>query len=299
MRLSPILERRLPNRPLVTRRGISRIVMQRSKHKGDNMDTVRDRLWIWGHEAASHNTGWGLPAPSRMTPLEGAAYLGIPNMIMVRYEGKPAMPYDQYALALRPLKRIYWSTVGAGGENSDAERQHVIELAKRFPNIVGIFMDDFFHDPGYVGDLGVMSLEQIAAMKAQMQAAGRRLTLGVTLYTHQLDQPLTPYLAQCDHISLWTWKARDLVDMQANLAKLEELAPHSRKLLGLYMWDYGTSKPMPLDLMQMQAETGLRWLREGRVDGLIFLASCICDLELEAVEWSRAWIARAGEQTLA
>jgi hypothetical protein len=259
------------------------------------MSTVRDHLWIWGHEAGSHNHGWGLPKPSRMTPLEGAVYLGVPNMIMVRYEGKPTMPYDQYALALRPLKGIYWSTVGAGGESSASERKHVLELAARFPNIVGLFMDDFFRTPQHAGDLGVLSVDQIAAMKDEMCVVGRPLTLGVTLYTHQLDMPLGPYLALCDHVSLWTWEGPQLADMQANMAKLEKLAPKSKKLLGLYMWDYGLHKPMPVDLMQAQAETGLRWLKEGRIDGMILLASCICDLGLDAVEWTRRWVAQVGE----
>lgn len=262
------------------------------------MGSVRDRLWLWGHEAGSHNEGWGLPSSSRMTPLEGAVYMGIPNLIMVRYNSKPAMPYDQYALALRPLKGVYWSTVGAGGESSVAERAHVIELARRNPNIVGLFMDDFFHPPEHEGDLGVLSVEQLQGLKDEMSAAGRPLTLGVTLYTHQLDMPLAPYLALCDDVSLWTWEGPDLVDMEANLAKLEEMAPSSNRLLGLYMWDYGLHKPMPLDLMRLQAETGLRWLQEGRIGGMILLASCICDLELEAVEWSRDWIARVGDLPL-
>jgi hypothetical protein len=55
---------------------------------------------------------------------------------------------------------------------------------------------------------------------------------------------------------------------------------------------------MPLDLMQLQAETGLRWLREGRVAGLILLGSCICDLEVEAVEWTRKWIAEVSSTPL-
>jgi len=52
---------------------------------------------------------------------------------------------------------------------------------------------------------------------------------------------------------------------------------------------------MPLDAMARQCELGLRWLHEGRIEGMIFLASCICDLKLETVEWARNWIAsRAG-----
>ena len=53
---------------------------------------------------------------------------------------------------------------------------------------------------------------------------------------------------------------------------------------------------MPLDLMRHQCELGLRWLRQGRIEGMIFLASCLCDLELEAVEWTRNWIAQVGQK---
>jgi hypothetical protein len=61
------------------------------------------------------------------------------------------------------------------------------------------------------------------------------------------------------------------------------------------MWDYGAKQPMPVETMKRQCETGLRWLKAGRIDGMIFLASCICDLDLPAVEWTREWIAKAGE----
>ena len=64
------------------------------------------------------------------------------------------------------------------------------------------------------------------------------------------------------------------------------------------MWDYGAKCPMPISQMEKQCETGLQWLREGRIEGMVFLASCICDLDLEAVEWTRRWLAEVGEQTL-
>jgi hypothetical protein len=262
------------------------------------MDSVREHMWIWGHEAGSHNNAYGLPKTSRMTPLEGACYLGVPNLIMIRYDDKPAMPFDQYALALRPLKRLYWSTVGGGGNTSDEERIHVVDLATRYPNIIGVFMDDFFHTPNHQGDSGILSLDQIRAMKAQFRLPDRTLKLGVTLYTHQLELQLADYLALCDQVSLWTWNAPDLRDLEANFNKLEAIAPKSGKLLGLYMWDYGLKQPMPLDLMQKQCEAAVKWLREGRIEGMIFLASCICDLNLKAVEWTREWVARVGDQTL-
>jgi len=49
------------------------------------MSNVREKLWIWGHEAGSHDGQGlnGLKGSSRMTPAEGAFYLGVPNLLMV------------------------------------------------------------------------------------------------------------------------------------------------------------------------------------------------------------------------
>ena len=63
------------------------------------------------------------------------------------------------------------------------------------------------------------------------------------------------------------------------------------------MYDYGDKKPMPVSLMEKQCHLGLRWLQEGRIEGMIFLASCICDVGLEAVEWTRQWIQKLEEKT--
>ena len=43
---------------------------------------------------------------------------------------------------------------------------------------------------------------------------------------------------------------------------------------------------------------GLEWLRQGRIEGMVFLASCICDMGLETVEWTRQWIAEVGDTPL-
>ena len=70
---------------------------------------------------------------------------------------------------------------------------------------------------------------------------------------------------------------------------------HCARMLGCYMWDYGKKRPLLVEAMARQCEIGLGWLLEGRIDGIIFLASCICDLELESVEWTRRWIAEVGD----
>jgi len=229
-----------------------------------------------------------------MTPAEGAYYLGVPNLLMIRWNGQPPIPFDQHAIALRSLKRVVWSLVGSGGKTGEEEREHALKLAARFPNITGFIMDDFFHRDGS----GQLSPEELKDLKARLTIAGRKRDLYVVLYDHQLDAPVRKHLAYCDKITFWTWRSENLKNLEQNFHHLERLAPDHAKLLGCYMWDFGNKSPMPLDRMQKQCELGLHWLRQGRIEGMIFLANTVADLELEAVEWTRKWIAEVGDSTL-
>jgi hypothetical protein len=259
------------------------------------MQTVRDRLWLWGHDSAAHNNAWGLPAPSRISPVEAAFYMRVPNVILVRYEGRPAPPYRQYALPFAALNGVVWSIVGAAGLTGDEERRAAVALRAQLPNLTGVMMDDFFrNDPATPDGLGVLGVDELRQVRRELAAGGRRLDLWVVLYDHQLSLPVGDHLGQCDKVSFWTWKAADLDGLEANLARVEQLAPAAGKVLGCYMWDYGQGQPMPLSRMKHQCELGLQWLKEGRIEGMIFLATCICDLELEAVEWTRRWVERVG-----
>jgi hypothetical protein len=263
---------------------------------------VRDCMWVWAHDAGVYNGQWGLPGNSRITPVEGADYLGVPNVIFIRYEGRPKPPFSAYAQPFKSLKRVMWSVTGAGGATSEAERKEVLALARQMPNMTGVFMDDFFQftardvQGGEAEAAAALSVEQLRQVRRQLTLDGRRLDLGVTLYTHQLDPRIAAHLALCDVVSLWTWKAEDLEHLESNFARFEKLAPGKRTLLGLYMWDFGTGRPMPLERMKKQCEQALRWLREGRIEGMIFLATNICDLKLQTVEWTRRWIAEVGDQ---
>jgi hypothetical protein len=257
---------------------------------------VRDHFWMWGHAAGSHNKSWNLPGPSRITPVEAAYYMGVPNVIQVRYEGDPAPPFQQYAVPFRPLKQVVWSVVGAGGETGSAERDAVLKLAVQNTNFSGVMMDDFFTDKKD-GKIGNLTVEELQTLKERLKAE-RKLDLWVVVYDRQLDDPIAGHLKYCDVMTYWTWRAAALPDLRANFEKAERLTPGLRKVLGCYMWDYGEKKPMPVAALQRQCEQGLEWLRQGRIHGMIFLATCICDLGLDAVEWTRCWIQKVGDQKL-
>jgi hypothetical protein len=250
---------------------------------------IGDRLWLWSHFEGSHNGGWGLPATSRITPVEAAAYMSIPNVIMVGYDGKPAVPFDQYAMPFQALRTVVWSVVGAGGATQNEERDAALELAKGKNNFTGVIMDDFFTGKKDE-DVASLSITQLRELQGQLKKPGKKLDLWVTLYTWQLHLPIQEHMKYVDVATLWAWTAPEIDQFPENLAKAEELFPKTRKVLGCYMWDYGRSRPMPVASMEKQCDFGLESLKAGRIEGIIFLASCICDLNLETVEWTREWI---------
>ena len=97
---------------------------------------------------------------------------------------------------------------------------------------------------------------------------------------------------------MWTWAPIKLKDLEENLSRLERLAPGKEIILGCYMYDFYDKKALPVELMKQQTESGYQWLREGRIEGMIFLASPICDLDLESVEWTRGWIRDHADELL-
>jgi hypothetical protein len=64
------------------------------------------------------------------------------------------------------------------------------------------------------------------------------------------------------------------------------------------MFDFTKKAPVSVDRMKLQCEAGLRWLREGRIEGMIFLANTVADFDFESVEWTRQWVQEVGELKL-
>jgi hypothetical protein len=401
--------------------------------------TVRDRLWLWGHPAGSHNGQYGLSGESTVGPAGAAAYMGLRNLLMVRYGARPEPPFTAEAESLRPLDRVVWSIEGGGGFDVEA----ALALRDRLPNLRGLIMDDYFgrvgppappmwlaanrpdfpvtltlrlpesvtptaveltqsawhsgdyrsgefeleavgdgddgrllgggtlpdqagarltvvlpgetlrslrlrilttHDtqgafscgltrvrlldgdreipltdadvqasseyPGHpAGNVaqeappppedGPFSLGALQRLRGRLKATPPPLDLWVVLYTGEFGLPfLQQHLPLCDVVTMWTWQAADLALLGGNFAQFEKLVGDRRKVPGLYLWDYGTGRPMPVEAMATQCELGLTWLQQGRIEGMIFLASCLCDLGLEAVEWTREWIAAHADEAL-
>lgn len=270
-------------------------------------NTVRDKLWLFSNPT---NADYGLLRKrSVMSPFEAAVYMGIPNIFMVQQYPRKGQeswykpwtpPLEQYTIPLTLLKRVAWSLVGASGATKESERKEVLAMALKTPNIVGVYLDDFFHDkPGR--PVASLTLHQLQDIQHQIKKPAKKMDMYVTFYTRLLTLPhVTEYLKLIDVITLWTWETEELANLDSHLTQLEELMPKSRKMLGMYTVALNEKRTpawtgMPIPLMRNQCEQALAWLRSGRIEGIIVYGGTTIDLGFEAVNWTREWIRKVGD----
>lgn len=271
--------------------------------KVSNNETVRDKIWLWGHVEGSHNGLFGLPSGSdgsKITMMEACDYMGIENCMVVEFNGKPEYKDEaNYAARLSDCKRLGWSAVGAGTPN-DLVVDHIrpvktiLQLSDKFANLKEVMFDDFF-----VGDKPRVTLDQLDEMHKLLHEREKPLDMWVVIYDFNLEKFLhDEYLKFFDVLNFWTWESNNLDSLESNLNKLRLHIPDKRIMLGCYMYDYGLNKPMSVKRMAEQCQTALRFLKDGSIEGIVFLASCICDLNLDAVEWTREWITYVGNYNI-
>ena len=184
-------------------------------------ETVGGRLWIWGHPARVYNDSFLRPAKlvSTIEPVEAAQYMGLKNMIFVRYDGKPAAPFEGYYRPFGNLDRVYWSLVAAGGDTSQTDRDAAFTLAEKNKNVVGFILDDFFHEPSEGNSFDPVPSQRI-------WLADNRPALPV-VFTVKLPQPV-----RCDAVELeqTDWRTGDYrikevaVELSANGKAWQEVA---------------------------------------------------------------------------
>ena len=257
------------------------------------MTKLRDKFWLWGQSPNAH-TSHKVPN-SRMTAMEGCSYLGIDRCCRVVMQNHPRPPFDQYSIAMEPLKEVVWSIVGAGGSECNDDGQgdidEVLRQADMFPNITGGVLDDFF----FKWRMELFPPESIKKINEKLKnGCSRPLDLWCVVYDHQLDLPIQEYLEHCDVISFWTWKSENLAKMEENFKRLCDMTPGKRHMVGCYMYDYGNNQPMPLETMKKQCEKYEEWLKNESADGIIICSNCCADVGLETVPWTKNWLKKIG-----
>lgn len=230
-----------------------------------------------------------------MTPFEGICYLGGRNLFMVPVGVN--VNRRQYNKSFRPLREVGWEICNAGID-PDVVNQ-LIEESKEFGNTgCGVF-DDFFR--GSV-DYRQVPIENLYEVRRRLHEDGPRpLAMWMVLYTadYGLDRKqnaaLMPYLEPFDGIILWTWEEKDIVQFDEKYELFSEMAKDKRKMLGLYLFNFGESRQATAKAVLWQLERYSELLRQGAIEGIVLHTNTMADLDYEAYNVCVDWMDKHGD----
>ncbi|MBR3956496.1 MAG: hypothetical protein IKJ89_01440, partial [Kiritimatiellae bacterium] len=242
---------------------------------------LRDRCWMWGHDSGVYdgtNNVYNIPVSAPISMCDAIRYMGIPNVCAVRWF--PATKDRAYLEDFRKAKRFSWV---ACGDNRWATKyelsQGCLDAMKTFPNMTGMDYDDFFQGGTNVlqecssgrvaAESACFTLKEMEGYRAKLAALGRptRPETRLVLYSGQIKPSIRHALERVDTILFWTWNGKDLAGLEKNIAKLREIAPTQKILLGIYMWDFGGRKPIEMKYMRHQLDVARKLFHNGTIEG--------------------------------
>ncbi|HEX2950923.1 MAG TPA: glycoside hydrolase family 20 zincin-like fold domain-containing protein [Armatimonadota bacterium] len=242
--------------------------------------TMKSKIWAWAHVVNAHYGGYSITMESKATPVEGAKAYHAGNILMLM------APSEAEADKVAGFERVIWQITSGSDFDFSKSLDAVKALAKKHPNIKGVIIDDLTSVEIGRG----MTPENLEKVREQVKSGNSQLELWGVIYTMNFGIPrISDYMSKLDVVTFWTWEAKDLANLETNYSTAERIVNGKPMVLGIYVYDFGGSRPMPMDMMRHQCDTALKWLEEGRTAGVIMLATCNSDYPLPAVEYAKKW----------
>ena len=268
---------------------------------------LRECLWIWGQDVMSHqnvsaNKSWKVPDGNTLDAVAGAEYLGVPNIFRVVMNGKPFPPFDAESEKMKNNSKVIWSALGDASSlrNDDtSDVEEVIRQAEKYSNVIGAVFDDFFRrgtaeDPRWAR----YSLDEVRKIRSLLHSSlARKLDLWVVWYKKGLVWPVEEYLKEFDGITYWNMRtAAERFSLRADLDKMLSMTPGKKHMAGCYIWNYGEGKALTVEEINFELEVYREYLKNGKIDGIIFCSNCCADVGGAAVDHLRQWIKNHGDE---
>ncbi len=261
------------------------------------MAKLRDKFWVWGHPEGRYNHEYGNDGESRMTPMEGAVYMGARNMFMVPVGVDVNM--RQYNKSFMSLDHVGWSIDNAADDPTTLEK--VLEQTKDFPNInCGVF-DDFV---GYLKKHPLPPEKYHEVHEYMHNNPVKPLDMWMVLYTREFglnaedDATFGKYIDAFDGIIMWTWHESHLSLFEEKWELFKKMTEGKRRMLGLYLYNFGERKQASAEAAAWQLERYTQLLRAGEIEGIVLHTNTMADLDHPAYDMERAWMRVHGDEEI-
>ena len=256
----------------------------------------RELCWLWGHPEGRYNGLWGNRKVSRMTPMECCSYLGICNTFMIPVEVD--VNRRQYNKSFKRLRQVGWECNHSATD--EASLQQALDEAKEFPNIGCVVFDDFR------GTEGGFPFENLTkAIDRFHNNDVRHLDVWMVLYTNQFgkdaeaDAKFQPYMDAFDGVIMWTWEEKDAKLIPEKFEIFKKQTPNTRRMFGLYLWNFGESKPATAEWVKFQLDYCYDKIMKGEAEGIVFHTNTMADLDLEAYDVACEFMDAHGDDEVA
>jgi len=269
------------------------------------MSTVRERIWMYGAVCGAYHTPhYRLPGVSTVTCADACRKYGLTKAVMDVCVRGPVYPFDAESEKLAFLDELVWTIIPSGGvirnEEGFFDMEEVIRQVCKYPNVKGIFCDDFSYRRR-----SLCPPEKLAEMKHRVVAAGGRpLDMWLVVYAadvfteRRIPHHILDYSEGVDIASFWSWHPFHLQVLRENLRFFMSKWPDKKINLGIYLWDFSSGQPLDDRLMDLQLELALELLHTGTIHGLTICASCVMGLGIKAEETFARWLERHGDEEI-
>ena len=251
------------------------------------MDTIQDRLWIWGHPENSLLGCFGIDKESHVTPVNGMKELGAKNLFYVpmnKETDRDAMSYEMQ----RECLSFGWSI-----ENRE-QAQALPELKKKYPNLsCGVF-DDFFCPENAVNNMTAYTTDELRRIKTMLNDAG--MELWAVYYERQIDLDLTPYLDCFDGFTFWFWRQPTEEEHERVIDRFISKTPGKRRRIGCYLYDFGRETPCKPENIPKELDRDAALMRRGLCEGIILHTNAVGGMGLAAYDEAIKWVQKHGNE---
>ena len=269
------------------------------------MSTLREKVWMYGAVCGAYHTiNYKLPGVNTMDCAAACRKYGLTKAVMDVCVKGPVYPFDAESEKLAFLDELVWTIIPSGSvirnEDKFFDMEEVIRQIQKYPNVKGIFCDDF-----QIRRRTLCSPEKLTELRDTVKSSiSRFIDMWLVVYaTDVFTERATPhhileYKEIPDTISFWSWHPFHLKVLRDNLMFSRSKFPGKKFNLGIYLWDFSAGKPMEEKLMEYQLELAHEFLHSGLIDGITVCASCIMGLGIKTEDIFARWLEQHGEEEI-
>ena len=251
------------------------------------MAKLKSKAWIWGHPANSLVNCSKIPEGNKTGPVEGMKQLNAENIFWIHFGGGPENRKESAEAMEAACQKFGYRLTP--GRNVDL----VLNEHKTYSHQTVAAYDDFFNEEWSENNYTVHPVPAVLEERRRLNEAG--MELWCVYYESLINRDISEYLDAFDVFTFWFWSQRSPEEYESMLKRFVEKTPNKRRMLGVYLYDFGNKRPADPDLVERELERAKELILDGTIEGFILHTNAVADLGYEGYDRAVEWMAKHGD----